>query len=210
MMERRSLLGWMFAGSAGLALSPGRVLAHAGADDEPWLKAVAGCKYRAFLDIRSFMLGGYAFRKAATLRNTLTGSFGAKAGDVGIAFGAGSNGLAHVLGPDLWEEYRVGEKVGAEMRPVELAALRAGSQREFGSQMADGVREMRANGVRVLACRNTIGKWSRDLAAQSGETPDAVQVKILRGLCEGVEPVPAMVAAAVLAQSRGLSYVAIG
>jgi hypothetical protein len=69
---------------------------------------------------------------------------------------------------------------------------------------------MRAIGVHVLACRNTIARWSRDVAPKSGETAEAVQAKTLKGLSPGVEPVPAMIAAAVLAQARNLSYVAIG
>jgi hypothetical protein len=208
MTERRRLFRWMLAGSAGLTLNPSRLVAEAGARDEPWLRFAASRKHRAFLDIRSFMLDGYAFKKAATLRNTLMSSFDARADEIGIAFGAGSNGLGHVLGPDLWEEYRIGDKLAHAARPEELAGLKA--HRAAGTQMAAGVAEMKANGVRVLACRNTIGKWSRDLAAATGETPDAVQAKILKGLSPGVEPVPAMIVAAVLAQARELSYVAIG
>jgi hypothetical protein len=33
---------------------------------------------------------------------------------------------------------------------------------------------MRAIGVHVLACRNTIARWSRDVAPKSGETAEAV------------------------------------
>jgi intracellular sulfur oxidation DsrE/DsrF family protein len=76
--------------------------------------------------------------------------------------------------------------------------------------MAAGVAELRSFGVRVLACRNTIARWSRELAAISGETPEGVQTKLLKGLSPGVEPVPAMIAAAVLAQSRNAAYVTIG
>ncbi len=73
-----------------------------------------------------------------------------------------------------------------------------------------GVRDMLGKGMRVLACRNSIMHAARVFAAKSGETPEAVNAKFLAGLHSGVEPVPAMVAAAVLAQARQLSYVAIG
>ena len=82
--------------------------------------------------------------------------------------------------------------------------------RTMGTQVAAGVAELRGMGVHVLACRNTIGRWSRELSAKSGETADAVQAKILKGLSPGVEPVPAMIAAAVLAQARNVAYVTIG
>ena len=205
-MERRSMLGWIFAGTAGLALPP-RLSGEGFRRDEAWLEFIAARKHKAFLDIRSFMIDGYAFKKVATLRTTLIGSFGASADDVGIAFGGGSNGLAHVLGADIWEEYRIGDKL-AHAHPDQVDALK--KYRAVGTQMAAGVADMKAAGTRVLACRNTIAKWSKDLAAVSGETPEVVQAKLLKGLSPGVEPVPAMVAAAVLAQGRDLSYVAIG
>ena len=201
------MLGWLLAGSAGTALTPGVLSAQPSPADEPWLADLSGRLHRSFLDIRSFMLDGAALRKPATLRSTLMASYGAAASEIGIAFGAGSNGLAHVLGPDFWEEYRIGEKL-APAHPDQAAALQA--HRSVGSRMAAGVADLRAIGVHVLACRNTMARWSRELAAKTGETAEAVQDKMLKGLSPGVEPVPAMIAAAVLAQARNVSYVAIG
>jgi hypothetical protein len=207
MVERRRMLGWLLAGSAGAAVTPAALSGSGRREDEPWLADISGRTHRAFLDIRSFMLDGNAFRKTATLRSTLMASYGAAASEIGIAFGAASNGLAHVLGPDFWEEYRIGDKLAAA-HPELATALAA--HRTVGTQMAAGVAEMRASGVHVLACRNTMARWSRDLAARSGETAEGVQVRMLKGLSAGVEPVPAMVAAAVLAQARNISYIAIG
>jgi len=207
MVERRRMLGWLLAGSAGAAVTPTVLSAGARPEDEPWLADLSGRTHRAFLDIRSFMLDGSAFRKPATLRSALMTSYGAAASDIGIAFGAASNGLAHVLGPDFWEEYRIGEKL-APAHPDQAAALR--EHRAVGTQMAAGVAGMRALGVRVLACRNTMARWSRELAAKSGETAEAVQAKMLKGLSPEVEPVPAMIASAVMAQARNVSYVVIG
>lgn len=207
MVERRRMLGWLLAGSAGAAMTPAALSASIRREDEPWLADLSGRAHRAFLDIRSFMLDGSAFRKPAALRSALMASYGAAAADIGIAFGAGSNGLAHVLGPDFWEEYRIGDKL-APAHPDQAVALR--DHRAVGSQMAAGVAGMRDIGVRVLACRNTMARWSRELAEKSGETADAVQAKMLKGLSPGVEPVPAMIAAAVLAQARNAAYITIG
>jgi hypothetical protein len=209
MQERRHFLGWMLAGSAGLAMPWHSASGDAPARDDDWLDDISRKKYRAFLDIRGFSTEGVPFHKATNLRTALTTAFGAAPVEVGIALGCGSNGLANVLSPDLWDEYKIGVMLADESFPPEAAKLRV-DQRKWGELGADGVREVRALGVRVLACRNTIARWSRNFAAKSGETPEAVQAKILRGLHEGVEPVPAMVAAAVLAQARNLSYVAIG
>ena len=207
MVARRRMLGWLLAGSAGGAVTPQLLFGSARPEDEPWLADLSGRAHRAFLDIRGFMLDGAAFRKPATLRSALMASYGAAGSDIGIAFGAGSNGLAHVLGPDFWEEYRIGDHL-APAYPDQAAALR--EHRAVGTQMAAGVAGMRAIGVRVLACRNTMARWSRDLAARHGETAEAVQARMLKGLSPGVEPVPAMIAAAVLAQARNAAYVAIG
>ena len=100
------------------------------------------------------------------------------------------------------------EAILAELGRQPRAALR--DHRAVGNQMAAGVAGMRDIGVRVLACRNTMARWSRELAGKSGETADAVQAKMLKGLSPGVEPVPAMIAAAVLAQARNAAYITIG
>ncbi len=213
MIERRNLLRWALAGSAGLALplaalrgegSPG-----APGDGEAWLDAIAKKKFRAFLDIRSFHPGGQPYAKVTNLMAALTRSHGADASEVGIAFGASGDGLAHVIGPDFWEEYQVGSYIAPNGRADDAAAVRA-NPRKWGDLAGEGVRQLRSSDVRVLACRNTIARWSRDLSAKSGETPAAVVAKIEKGLHAGVEPVPAMIAAAVLAQLRDVPYVTIG
>ena len=89
MVERRRMLGWLLAGSAGAAVTPEVLSAGSRAEDEPWLADLSGRTHRAFLDIRGFMLDGAAFRKPATLRSALMASYGAVGSEIGIAFGAG-------------------------------------------------------------------------------------------------------------------------
>ncbi|MGD9524114.1 MAG: hypothetical protein AB7N73_10995 [Gemmatimonadales bacterium] len=214
MMERRRMLGILVAGSAGLAASGSPSLAAAapvpGADRDDWLDALASRRHKAFLDIRSYATDGTPFRKAANLMRALTEAYGAKPEEVGIAFGAGSSSIGHILGPAIWEEYKVGAKVAGHARsPEEAASLRT-EPRKWATLNGEEIATMRKMGIRVLGCRNSIARWSRDFAAESGESPEAVNAKLLAGLHEGVEPVPAMIAAAVLAQGRDLSYVAIG
>ncbi len=213
MIERRSLLRWVLAGSAGLALPTralrGEDILGAPGDGEAWLDAIAQKKFRTFLDIRSFHAGGQPYAKVSNLMTALTKSHGAATGEIGIAFGASGDGLAHVVGADFWEEYQVGTYIAPNVRGDDAAAVRA-NPRKWGDVAGEGVRQLRTSGVRVLACRNTIARWSRDFGAKSGETPAAVAAKLEKGLHDGVEPVPAMIAAAVLAQLRGVSYVVIG
>lgn len=209
MIPRRNLLGWVLAGTAGLAVAPDRLRATSTGQAD-WLDAIAGKTHKAFLDIRSFATDGTPFRKADNLHRALTEAHGARAEEVGIAFGAGSSSIAFVLGSAIWREYRVGSKIASAARNAEEAASLRDEPEVWAARHLEEIRAMKAKGMQVLGCRNSIWRWARDFAAVTGEKPEAVNAKLLAGLHEGVEPVPAMIAAAVLAQGRGLSYVAIG
>jgi len=52
-------------------------------------------------------------------------------------------------------------------------------------------------------------RWARDLATKRQQEPEAVMKALEASVQPTVIAVPAMIAAAVLAQSRGISYVAI-
>lgn len=210
MIPRRNLLGWLLAGTAGLAIRPDRLDAAPRGVEEDWLEALAPKAHHAFLDIRSFDPSGTPFRKAHNLHRALTEAHGARPEEVGIAFGAGSSSIAFVLGPAIWREYKVGVKVGGTARNAEEAASLRDEPEAWTARHLEEIQGMRAKGMRVLGCRNSIWRWARDFAAVTGEVPEKVNEKLLAGLQPGVEPVPAMIAAAVRAQERGLGYVAIG
>jgi len=61
----------------------------------------------------------------------------------------------------------------------------------------------------VLACRETIGRWAERVATKKGESAVDVASRITSGLHEGIEPVPAMIAAAMVAQERAAKYIAL-
>ena len=140
MQERRTFLGWMLAGSAGLAMPWGSARGDSPAASDDWLDAISKQKHRAFLDIRSFGMDGAPFHKANNLLTALTTAYSAAPADVGIAVGCGSNGLAHVLSPDLWEEYKIGVKLAEHAVPDDAAKLRV-DQRKWGEAgVAGGAR----------------------------------------------------------------------
>lgn len=211
MLKRRSMLGLTFAGLAGFGFT-NRLAAESGngAPAEEWLEAIASRKHRAFLDIRTFDPSGTPYRKAANLLKALTDAHGAVEREVGIAFGAGSTAIAHVLGPKVWSEYRVGAKVASWARSADEAESLRTDPAKWAAIGATEIAAMRSRGMRVLACRNSMRRWAGEFAAETGESAEVVNAKLIAGLHAGVEPVPAMIAAAVLAQSRQLSYVAIG
>jgi hypothetical protein len=211
MIERRRVLGMAIAGIAAASL-PDALQATGTSSSTPddWVTDLAKKEYRAFLDIRSFGPDGTPFRKASNLVRALVEAHGVKAEQIGIAFGLSSSSVAHVLGPKVWSEYGVGHKVvGFAKSPAEAASL-TDDPAKWAAIGGKGVAGLLAVGVRVLVCRNTIGAWAQEFAAETGETVQAVNAKMIAGLHPGVQVVPAMIAAAVLAQRADLSYVAIG
>jgi intracellular sulfur oxidation DsrE/DsrF family protein len=207
-MKRRSMLQWMIAGSASLSF-PDKLLAEPSQRSEEWLESIAGKKHRAFLDIRSFTPDGSAFRKTHNLFNALTESHAVPASDIGIAFGAGSDSIGHVLSAAVWKEFPVGKYLATTAAPRDSASL-VSDPEKWAEAGGEGVREMLKYGVRVIACRNALGRWARNFAGITGEAPAMVNARLIAGLHPGVETVPAMIAAAMRAQERGAAYIAIG
>lgn len=206
---RRSFLRWTFGGVAGLAVADASVL-HAAttAADDPWLAAIASKKHKAFMDVMHFYPDGTPFRRAKNLLNVLHESYGAAESDIGVAVGMHALGLAHLVSQAAWDDLGLMEWLAPQLNGAEAAALKAGAA-TFAAASAASVVELRARGVRILACRETIAKWAQRVATLKGESPAAVSERIVRSLHEGVEPVPAMIAAAVVAQERGAHYVAL-
>ncbi|MCA0374533.1 MAG: hypothetical protein LCH84_02615 [Gemmatimonadetes bacterium] len=217
MSDRRGWIQRMLQGSATLLVGsalPSLVQAHeapptpAGMAEDAWLTALAGKKQKTFLDVRAFELGGAPFRRSQAMLTALTDAYGYAANDVGVAFGCHGTALAFVLNEQFWREYGVAEYIAKSMRAEDAAKLRA----DVGAAIAmcaTGVKAVQDKGMHVLACRNTMARWSRDLGAAKNENADAVRDKLLAHLLPKVEPVPAMIGAASVAQTRGFGYIAI-
>ncbi len=208
--KRRAFLRWSAAGFAGLVLPRPTldVRASSPIPEDAWLDAIAGKKFRAFLDVGRYAMDGTPFRRAAALYATLHDHYGATDDDTGVAFGAHSTALAYLVSRATWDELGLVDLIAPHLNAADAASLRAnpGAAVTIG---VEGVRQLRAHGSRVLACRNTIARWARELSTKRGEPVDVLTQKLTSGLHEGVEPVPAMIAAAVMAQSRNVAYVAI-
>lgn len=208
--DRRKFLRTTIGGVAGLAVADTSVLGAgaARADDEAWLKAYAGKKHKALMDVMEFFPDGTPFRRAGTLLNVMRDSYGAAEKDVALAVGFHGRGLAHVCAASVWADLALEDWLSPQLNGSASAALKAGTG-TFAKLNRDSVQELRARGVRFIACRETIGRWAQRKATQSGESVEAVTARIIHGLHDGVEPVPAMIAASVLAQGRGAGYVAL-
>jgi intracellular sulfur oxidation DsrE/DsrF family protein len=192
----------------GLGLPLAAAAEQASVAEDQWLAALQQRKHRTFLDVRGYAVDGAPFRRTTALHTVLMDSYATPASDIGIAFGAHGTGLAFVLDAAFWSEFGVAEYVAKALRDADAAALRAGAA-AAPKMCADGVAGLMGKDMRVLACRNTIARWSRELGAAGQLSADAVREQLLAHLLPGVEPVPAMIAAASVAQARGFGYIAI-
>jgi len=179
------------------------------ASGDAWLDALAGRKHKAFLDVGIFATDGGAFRRTKALMLTLRESYGVSDPEIGIAFGAHGSGLGYLLSPAAWDKLSLVDLIaGSNLRAVEAQALKSAT-RNWGTLGAENVAELRQRGVRFLACRQTVERWAEKIASRRGSAAPDVVAEITAGLHAGVEPVPAMIMAAVVAQERRLSYVTI-
>jgi hypothetical protein len=190
-----------------LAGSVPALRAEAEAPGDAWLDAIARKKHKAFLDVGYFAPDGAPFRRTKALMTALHDGYGAADSAIGIAFGAHSSALAYMLTPAAWDELGLVELVAvSNLNPTDAQTVRNGTK-NWGAVGADNVLDLRQRGVHFLACRETIGRWAGKLATARGGSAQEYAAKIVSGFHPGVEPVPAMIAAAVVAQSRGLGYV---
>lgn len=210
--QRRQFLRWSLGGSLS-ALALGRrassLLAGPSSGDS-WLDAIAPQEHRAFLDVGYFAPDGTAFRRTRQLITSMVEHAGATDRSLGIAFGAHSSGLGYLMTSAAWDDLGLANLI-AEMnlREADIRALKAG-KKNWGTIGAEAIAELRPRGVRFLACNATVARWSGKIAAKQGGSATAAADKIIAGMHPGVERVPAMILAAVQAQTRSVPYVSVG
>lgn len=209
---RRKFLRWTIGGVAGLAAADAVRLdaapVHFAGADEAWLAYLAGKPHKTIMDVMHFFPDGTPYRRGKNLLNVLRDSYQAAEGDIGLAIGMHGRGLAHALSQAAWEDFGLVEWLMPQLNSAEQATLKT-SGSSVATAAAASVTELRKRGVRFLACRNTISSWAQRISTAKGESVAASTERIMKGLHEGVEPVPAMVAAVIVAQERGVKYIAL-
>lgn len=229
MSSRRSFLVTSVGGAAGAALIPVAAAtaaaaarsgesppesprespapAHMGSAQADWLDRLAAAKHKAFLDIGHFFADATPFRRANNLLDAMRTSFATPETDVCVALGFHGTGLAHVLTEATWTATSVVEFLREEGTPA--AATAPGNQALVATSL-QRAREMQARGALLLACGSTIRRLAARAAASGGVPAPEWEARIRRGLADNVIVVPAMIAAAMLAQERRVPYIAIG
>ena len=209
--QRRSFVVRAAAAIASLATA-GRVDAQGVLSQEPdesWLQGLSG-KHRQFFDVNA-LNGGTGLRRVGNFLDAYRDAYALTDRDLNAIFGAHGEGLGFTLDDSVWSRFELGARYSVvdprDGRPAKrnIYATNDGSPGSLPSVAALHVR-----GVRFLACRQTIGRLARDLAAEKKLAVDDVRATLEGGLLPGVTPVPAMVIAANRAQEAGLTYVFVG
>ncbi len=101
---RRRFLERAIGGAAGaMLMGPARTMhAATNASGDAWLDAIAGKRYKVFLDVSYFAPDGAPFRRTRALLTVLHDNYGTAEDAVGVAFGAHSSALAYLLTPATW------------------------------------------------------------------------------------------------------------
>ena len=176
--------------------------------DDPWLEYLRDKTQKAFIDVGHFFVDSSALRRTGFMLTTLHDHYGATESTIGAVFGAHGSGYGHLLSQATWDEFKIIDLVAPQLLPDDVAILRTAGKK-WGTTSAESVTALQARGVRFLACDNTLAKWSRLIATERGVTVDTISKQLIAGLLPGVERVPAMSAAAIVAQSKGVGYVAM-
>jgi intracellular sulfur oxidation DsrE/DsrF family protein len=208
--DRRNFIRTTLGGAAALAVTGASPIgAMPAAAEEPWLAAYAGKKHKAFMDVMHFIPDGAPFRRATTLLRVMHDSYGSSDAEIGLAVGMHGAGLAHLMTAAAWDDFGLTDWLAPQLNAAALATLNAGAAGSFSKAGGESIRALRARGVHILACRETIAAWAKRVSALKSESVAEANARIVRGLHEGVEPVPAMIAATVLSQEAGAHYIAI-
>ena len=205
--KRRTFITNLTAGLAILSTS-NPLAADPVASDDPWLDYLNTKKQKAFIDVGHFFVDSSALRRTGFMLAVLHDHYGTGETAIGAIFGAHGSGYGHLMSQAAWDEFKIIDLVAPQLLPDDVATLRTPGKK-WGVTSAKSVTALQARGVRFLACDNTLAKWSRLIAAECGVSGETISRQIVAGLLPGVERVPAMSAAAIVAQAKGVGYVAM-
>ncbi|MES2304184.1 MAG: hypothetical protein V4558_01680 [Gemmatimonadota bacterium] len=193
--RRRFLGGLAFAGAALAAPAALPALAAESrrdpADwDHHWLKQLKA-KHRTFFDTPAWN-GGDAFGYPGRYLDAMRDGYGAPESDVQVVIGFHGATWPLAIDPERWNRHQLGKVVGVDDVEVRTRALT----------------EIQKRGAIVLVCNNSMRRGSRELAAaQPGGDAEKIYADLRAGVLANIVVVPAMIAAAALAQERGCSYI---
>ncbi len=180
-------------------------------DADKWFDQIKG-KHRIAYDVtQPHEIFPFAWPKVFLLTNQATGS---PASDCGVVVILRHAGIAYGFENRLWEKYKFGEVFKANDPKTKAPSLRnpfwnpaPGDFKVPGvGNVAIGINELQADGVRFCICEMAITVYSATIAESMKLNPEEVKKDWMSGLLPGIQLVPSGVWAVGRAHEHGCAY----
>ncbi|MEO5797886.1 MAG: hypothetical protein ABIZ70_13870 [Gemmatimonadales bacterium] len=195
-LPRRDFLGGLAFAGAALAAPVGLPAFTADARRDPadwdhhWLKQLKA-KHRTFFDTPAWN-GGDAFGYPGRYLDAMRDGYGAPVDAVLVVIGLHGATWPLAVDDERWNRYQLGKVAGVDDVQAKARSLA----------------EIQKRGAMVLVCNNSMRRGSRELAAaMPGGDAEKIYTDLRAGVLANIVVVPAMIAAAALAQEHGCSYI---
>ena len=169
-------------------------------DNDAWMKPLKG-KHRQFFHATAAQ--ETPMLMASNYLDAYRDAFKAKEGEVNAVVGIHGGALAIGFNDAAWAKYAMG-KTGSITDP---ATREPAVRNIFATGTPLSVDTLQKRGVVFLMCNTALRLRSRAIAAERGETYDAVYGDLSSSRLPGVILVPALVVAINRAQEAGFTYV---
>lgn len=203
---RRRFLGRAAASIAALAAGFPSIARAGGVGDsdesehDAWMKPLKG-RHRQFF--HAVQAQDIPMLMASNFLNAYSEAFKSKQGEANAVIGMHGGALSIGFNHGAWAKYSLG-KVSSVTDP----ATKEPAVRNIFATGGDlSVEAMQKRGVVFLLCNTALRLRSRGIAAERGETPDAVYSDLKASVLPGVILVPALVVTINRAQEAGFTYI---
>jgi hypothetical protein len=213
---RRSFLGRLAGGSFALAASalfarPASAMSVAHvpiADDEPWLKPLAGKKHKQVFDA-AYSNEGFPLIFASAYLGTMAAAYNLPPAAVGALVVCRHMGLCLALNDAVWAKYRLGAMFKVTDPATKAPAMRnifykarAGDMLNIDASMD----KLQAQGAVIGACNVALTALSGMAAPTANVTPAVAYAEWKAGLHPGVFVLPSGVLGIGRSQESGCTY----
>ncbi len=212
---RRNFLGRLAAGTMAFAATSlfaksanAMTNDNAFADDEPWLKGLAGKKHKQVFDGANIN-GGFPLIFASAYMNTMTATYKLAPTDVGALIVARHMGMPMLLNDAMWAKYHIGKMVGVNDPVTKAPAMRNLFYKSKEGDMmniAASADKLMAQGAILAVCNVAMTVLSGMAAAEMKMKPELAYADWKAGLLPGVHVAPSGVLAVGRAQEIGCTY----
>ncbi len=174
----------------------------ADSEHDAWMKPLKG-KHRQMFHATA--AGDGAMLMANNFLDAYAGEFAAKPGEVNAVIGIHGGALSLGFNDAAWAKYSMGKGSSVTDPATKEPALK----NIFAAGGRLGIAESQKRGIIFLMCHTALRLRARGLAAERGETYEAVYEDLKASRLPGMILVPAMVVAINRAQEAGFTYLRV-